>query len=69
VAGVDALVVVVDRDREDLLARSWLMTYWSSASLIWCGLGSLDAAGLGRGVSSISSSMISWQRLMHSSQM
>src|SRR6187397_1824548 len=45
------------------------MTYESSASLIWCGLGSLDAACLGRGVSGISSSIISWHRLMHSSQM
>src|SRR4051795_10185075 len=45
------------------------MTYWSSANLIWRGLGSLAACGRVFGCSSISSSMISWQRLMHSSQM
>src|SRR6478736_620999 len=45
------------------------MTYWSSASLIWCGFGSLVLDVFGRGVSRSSSSMISWQRLMHSSQM
>src|SRR4029079_1466686 len=51
------------------LARSWLMTYWSSASLIWCGFGSFVLDVFGRGVSRSSSSMISWHRLMHSSQM
>src|SRR4029078_676640 len=51
------------------LALSWLITYWSRAVVIWRGVGSFAAAGLVRGVSSISSSMISWQRLMHSSQM
>src|SRR3954469_2927712 len=45
------------------------MTYWSSANLIWRGLGSFAACGRVFGCSSISSSMISWQRLMHSSQM
>src|SRR4051795_5690685 len=45
------------------------MTYASSASLIWCGLGSFAVDDFGRGVSRRSSSMISWQRLMHSSQM
>src|SRR3954447_21070355 len=45
------------------------MTYWSSANLICRGLGSFATAGLVFGCSSISSSMISWQRLMHSSQM
>src|SRR3954462_12601778 len=45
------------------------MTYWPSANLIWRGLGSLAAEGRAFGCSSISSSMISWQRLMHSSQM
>src|SRR6476619_2707460 len=45
------------------------MTYWSRASLIWCGLGSLVLEVFGRGVSRSSSSMISWHRLMHSSQM
>ncbi len=53
------------------MACSWLMTYASSWSLIFRGLGSgvLCDLPLARGVSSISSSMISWQRLMHSSQM
>ncbi len=52
------------------MACSWLMTYWSRRSLILRGLGSGVAAALpARGASSISSSMISWQRLMHSSQM
>src|SRR6478609_2478780 len=45
------------------------MTYWSSASLIWCGFGSFALDAFGRGVSRSSSSMISWHRLMHSSQM
>src|SRR3954447_12153354 len=45
------------------------MTYWSSAYLIWRGFGSFATAGFAFGCSSISSSMISWQRLMHSSQM
>src|SRR3954462_14475893 len=45
------------------------MTYASSASLIWCGFGSFAVDDFGRGVSRSSSSMISWQRLMHSSQM
>src|SRR4249919_2505133 len=45
------------------------MTYWSRASLIWCGLGSLVLEVFARGVSRSSSSMISWHRLMHSSQM
>jgi hypothetical protein len=45
------------------------MTYWSRANLIWRGLGSFAAVGRAFGCSSISSSMISWQRLMHSSQM
>src|ERR1700704_6451965 len=45
------------------------MTYWSRASLIWCGFGSLVLDVLGRGVSRSSSSMISWHKLMHSSQM
>src|SRR4051812_30774226 len=44
------------------------MTYWSRANLIWRGFGSLAACGRVFGCSSISSSMISWQRLMHSSQ-
>src|ERR1035437_1542917 len=45
------------------------MTYASRATLIDLGFGSLAACGFARGASSISSSMISWQRLMHSSQM
>src|SRR5215212_8218107 len=45
------------------------MTYESSAYLIWRGFGSFAAAGFDFGCSSISSSMISWQRVMHSSQM
>ncbi len=52
------------------MAASWLMTYWSSASLIFRGLGSGGGGvRLARGASAISSSMISWHRLMHSSQM
>ena len=71
VAGVDALVVVVDRDGEDLLGL--LLADDVRVELV------LDLARAGerarprpsqaRGVSSISSSMISWQRLTHSSQM
>src|SRR3977135_3379086 len=45
------------------------MTYWSRANLIWRGLGSFVLEVLALGASSISSSMISWHRLMHSSQM
>src|SRR3981189_3135398 len=45
------------------------MTYWSSANLIWRGFGSFVLEVLALGASSISSSMISWHRLMHSSQM
>ena len=70
VAGVDPLVVVVDGDREDLLGplladhvlveRVLDLVRVREASTL---------AAFGRGVSSISSSMISWQRLMHSSQM
>ena len=52
------------------MACSWLMTYASSWSLILRGLGRGVADAFdARGVSSISSSMISWHRLMHSSQM
>src|ERR1035437_2033526 len=45
------------------------MTYASRATSIDLGFGSLASCGFARGASSISSSMISWQRLMHSSQM
>ena len=45
------------------------MTYWSSDIVIWRGFGSFCVAGRCLGASSISSSMISWHRLMHSSQM
>ena len=45
------------------------MTYWSSVALIWRGFGSFCVGRRGFGASSISSSMISWHRLMHSSQM
>src|ERR671916_140093 len=45
------------------------MTYWSRANVICRGFGSLATVGFAFGCSSISSSMISWQRLMHSSQM
>src|SRR3712207_6043032 len=45
------------------------MTYWSSANVICRGFGSLATDGFAFGCSSISSSMISWHRLMHSSQM
>ena len=68
-ARADTLVVVVDGDREDLLGAILKITYWSSAEMIWRGLGSFVCRGFARGASSISSSMISWQRLMHSSQM
>src|SRR6188768_1985878 len=45
------------------------MTYWSRFAVIWRGFGSFCVAGRCLGASSISSSMISWHRLMHSSQM
>jgi hypothetical protein len=72
VAGVDALVVVVDGDRQDLLGLvladdvrvELVLDLVRARELVLCALPPLV-----RGVSSISSSMISWQRLMHSSQM
>ena len=43
--------------------------YWSRDEVICRGFGSFCWAGRCLGASSISSSMISWHRLMHSSQM
>ena len=51
------------------MAFSCEITYWSSELVIWRGFGSFCWAGRVLGASSISSSMISWHRLMHSSQM
>jgi hypothetical protein len=42
---LDALVVVVHRDREDLLRRSWPMTYSSRIVLISDGFGMGAAPG------------------------
>ena len=69
VAGVDPLVVVVDRDREDLLGPLLADDVLVERVLDLARVRELRRRGFGRGVSSISSSMISWQRLMHSSQM
>ena len=70
VAGVHPLVVVVDGDGEDLL-RALLADHVLVERILDLprGLGSRGAGAFARGASSISSSMISWQRLMHSSQM
>ena len=70
VAGVDPLVVVVDRDREDLLGPLLADHVLVERVLDLVRVRELaSSARFGRGVSSISSSMISWHRLMHSSQM
>ena len=69
VAGVDPLVVVVDRDREDLLGPLLADHVLVERVLDLVRVRELGRRRLGRGVSSSSSSMISWHRLMHSSQM
>jgi hypothetical protein len=69
VAGVDPLVVVVDGDREDLLGPLLADHVRVERVLDLVRVRELRARDFGRGVSRSSSSMISWQRLMHSSQM
>jgi hypothetical protein len=50
-------------------ALSWPITYWSRISLIRRGLGTFDPVARALGVSMNSSSTISRQSVMHSSQM
>jgi hypothetical protein len=68
-ARLEPLVVVVDRDRQDLLGRLLPITYWSRIERISCGVGSLLRSPRASPVEAPSSRMMSLQSSMHSSQM
>src|SRR5471030_2091957 len=51
------------------LAVCWPITYWSSNSLISCGVGRSDLAPVTDSMAEVSSRMMSLHRSMHSSQM
>src|SRR5471032_1085857 len=60
------LYTATDRMR---LAVCWPITYWSSNSLISCGVGRSDLAPVTDSMAEVSSRMMSLHRSMHSSQM